>query len=187
MSYDCKSKEDSHIYILDKLEEGPKLFIPNVCITNGPTWSLDGKTFYWVDSANPPIYKADYNLETSELTNKRPLLDLIPELGGIFDGATIDSEGYLWWAIFNGNKIIRIDPNTGEIERWIDLSDINMQRTTSITFGGEDYRDMLITSCARHAGMEDLTEGNNGGVAIIRWAEEEGIKGVPPAFWNEGK
>ena len=32
------------------------------------------------------------------------------KINGYFDGSTVDSSGKLWWAIYAGKKIIRIDP-----------------------------------------------------------------------------
>ena len=149
---------------------------------NGPVWSLDKKTFYYVDTANPPIKAVEYDVETGKMGKSRNVLDSSDEIGGGFDGATIDSDGYLWWAIFGGSKIVRIDPAKGEVERYIDLSNLNVKNITSVSFGGPGYRYLLATTAGFHSG-----QNNDGGIVLIEFTEKEGIHGVKPDFWNEGQ
>jgi len=180
------STDNSHIFILDTKDSEPRILVENVAITNGPTWSLDGKTFYYVDSMNPPVYACDYDLETGTLSNKRALAHKTELTTFAFDGATIDTQGFLWWAIFGGSKIVRINSETGEIERYIDLGPLGMKNPTSVAFGGEDYRTMFVTTESYHpSGGADLRGvGNNGGCCLITFDESEGIQGTAPHFWN---
>ena len=46
---------------------------------------------------------------TGSITNPRVILAK-NQSGGRLDGSTIDDEGNLWWALFSGKKIIKIDP-----------------------------------------------------------------------------
>jgi len=36
-------------------------------------------------------------------------------IGGVFDGSTMDAQGFLWWALFKGGKIIKINPETKKV------------------------------------------------------------------------
>jgi L-arabinonolactonase len=181
-----RSTDNSHIFILDSKDSEPRILVPNVTITNGPTWSLDGKTFYYVDSANPPVYACDYDLENGTLSNKRVFCESNELTYRAFDGATIDTQGFLWWAIFGGSKIVRINPVDGKIERYIDLSVFDIQNPTSCAFGGDDYRTMIVTSaCWIPPHTADLRGvGNHGGVCLITFDESEGIQGRQADFWN---
>jgi len=38
------------------------------------------------------------------------------KIGGHFDGSTIDNGDSIWWAIWLGNKVIKIDPETKEVK-----------------------------------------------------------------------
>lgn len=53
----------------------------------------------------------DYDQETGHISNRRELLPMDESIGGIFDGATADANSDLWWAIFKGSKIIKINPS----------------------------------------------------------------------------
>jgi gluconolactonase len=47
--------------------------------------------------------------------NCRPIFTLSKhDVSGIADGMTIDADGNLWVAIFNGGKIIKVDPRRPE-------------------------------------------------------------------------
>jgi len=89
-----RKKENSNFYTLDSSTKEPRILVPEVAITNGPTWSLDGKTFFYVDSKFPPIYKADYDLETGTISNRTTFMEYHEDVGGHFDGAAIDKDGF---------------------------------------------------------------------------------------------
>ena len=109
--------------------------------------------------------------------------DICP--GGKFDGATMDKEGYLWWAMFSAGKVLRIDPKTGKLEREIP---IDMLCPTSVAFGGPDLRTLLVTSCGGGdvPGLEvlDMRSPANGGIALITFDDPK-IQGVPFAICTD--
>lgn len=185
LNYD-RTCEESHFYILDSKTKEPRILLENLAITNGANWSLDGKTMYWVDTINPPIYCADYNLENGTVSNKRVFCETSEWVGGYFDGAAVDKDGYIWWAIFAGGRVLRIDPRDGSIERTIDLEEVGIEAPTCVAFGGEDYRTMIITSESWQPGTDSPRKGKgqNGGIAVINFDESENIQGVAPAYWN---
>lgn len=56
-----------------------------------------------------------YNSKVKFLANRRPVFTLKNHgLDGFPDGMTIDKDGNLWIAIFNGYKVIKIDPRKPE-------------------------------------------------------------------------
>jgi len=185
-TYNTEDKcENSNIFIADSKLSPPRVLVPNICCTNGLVWSLDGKTFYYVDTLNPIVYACDYDLEKGTLSNKREIIRKNSFIEGGFDGAAIDKNGYIWWAIFAGAKVIKLDPISKEIVGWIDLTGEGMQNPTNVCFGGEDYRTMFVTSDSNQPGREDIRGiGNNGGIAVIHFDESEDVEGVAPSFWN---
>ena len=178
--------ENTNIFIMDSKSQSPRVLVPNICCTNGLNWSHDGKTFYYVDTLNPIVYACDYNLEEGTLSNKREIIRADDFVGGGFDGATMDSKGYIWWAVFLGSKILKVDPIAKKIVGWIDLSNNGVLNPTNVCFGGEDYRTMFITSESNQPGRPDIRgTDNNGSVVVIDFDESEDIQGVAPFYWNE--
>ena len=112
-----------------------------ITISNGIGWSPDDKTMYYTDSALRVIYAYDFDLSDGEITNQRKFVQ-VPVTEGFPDGLTVDKEGFVWSAHWDGWRITRYDPD-GQVERDIPLP---VQRPTSCTFGGPDLTQLFITS-----------------------------------------
>ena len=89
----------------------------DIFLGNGPCWSPDNRTLYHADSLRHLIYAYDYDLESGEASNRRPLFDSSP-WGPIPDGATVDSDGNVWTAICEGGVVLCLSP-AGEVLREI--------------------------------------------------------------------
>lgn len=116
--------------------------ISGVTISNGMAWSSDGKTFYYIDTPTFEIVAYDYEIATGNISNKKTIIK-IDEKEGNPDGMTIDRDGMLWVAHWDGWQLTRWNPATGE-----KLGSIRMPvaKVTSCTFGGEALDDLYITS-----------------------------------------
>ncbi|MEH1868843.1 MAG: SMP-30/gluconolactonase/LRE family protein [Nostoc sp.] len=112
-------------------------------ISNGLGWSPDQKIFYLTDSPQQKIYAYDFNSVSGSITNRRIFVDLTHE-SFYPDGLTIDSEGHIWSAMWNGWCVIRFNPNGEEILR----IKLPVQLPTSCTFGGEDLQTLYITTAS---------------------------------------
>lgn len=86
----------------------------------------------------------------------------------------MDSQGRLWWALFSAGKVLCLNADTGEVLRTIEF---DFQYSTSVAFGGPDYKTMLVTSAKR---MVPDNPGKNGGVALITFTD--GTQGVAPSL-----
>ena len=106
-----------------------------------PQWSPDDKTMYYTDSHLRVIYAYDFDLPAGEITNRRKFVQ-VPVTEGFPDGLTVDSEGFVWSAQWDGWRITRYDPD-GKAERVIPLP---VQRPTSCAFGGPNLAHLYITS-----------------------------------------
>lgn len=111
--------------------------------SNGLGWSPDRRTMYYVDTPTQLIWAYDYDLDSGAISNRRTLVDTQDE-PGYPDGLTVDSEGFIWSARWDGWRISRYDP-AGRRERIVELP---VQRPTSCTFGGPDLSQLYITSAA---------------------------------------
>ena len=127
--------------------------------SNGLAWSLDGRTMFHADTTTHRIDCYDFDVATGEHSNRRTILTFptdktAPDYGGRPDGATMDSEGMYWVAMFEGGRVLRISP-TGEILREIKLP---VRCPTSVCFGGPDLRTLYITSASQGRSREEIAQ-----------------------------
>ncbi len=145
----------------------------DIIVTNGPSFSPDGKTFYFSDSRKARIAAYDYG--DAGVSNERILVDTKAEHNSWPDGGTVDAEGYIWSAFVTAGKVARLSPE-GKLDLLIDMP---CSRPTSVMFGGPDLEDIYITSISESHNMK-VDGPEDGGLFVI---EGLGIKGVPePRF-----
>ncbi len=132
-------------------DSGYRLLIPEVGVSNGICWNGDSSQMYFIDSMTQSIQVFDYDLYSGSATNPKVLIKFDPQLG-IPDGMTIDEEGSLWVAMWDGSQILKISSD-GDI---VDAIKFPVSRVTSLTFGGTDLRDLYITSARYELSFEDL-------------------------------
>jgi len=128
---------------LYRLETGGTLrkLLGGLLCSNGMGFSPDQKYFYLTDSGKGTIYRFHYHAETGDISNQEVFIKVPPE-EGVPDGLTVDAEGYLWSARYNGGCVCRYSPD-GQIVSRLRLP---VRKVTSVTFGGEEYRDLYITT-----------------------------------------
>jgi D-xylonolactonase len=118
--------------------------------SNGMAFTHDQRGFYYTDSFAREIYLFDYNVEDGTLSNQR-VIARFAESDGLPDGATLDAEGRLWSALWDGGCIARLFPD-GQIEKRIPLP---ARKVSSLTFGGDEYADIYITTAGGNNKSED--------------------------------
>lgn len=151
--------------------------IKGVTISNGLAWSPDQKTLYFIDSPTLKVVAFDYDNITGEISNRRIAIS-IEEKEGFPDGMTIDTEGKLWIAHWDGWQVARWDPQTGKKLLSIRLP---VARVSSCTFGGTDLGDLYITSArARLTELELQKQPMAGSLFVIK---NTGYKGMPTALF----
>ena len=159
------------LYCLDVDHSVSKKVEP-VSISNGIVWTADSSTMYYIDTVPNTVRAYDYDIDTGNVSNERVVIE--HEGGeGHFDGMSIDEEGMVWIALFDGWGVQRYNPANGELLRHIRLP---VQQTTSCAFGGENLDELYITSAA--IGLDDsaLRDQPLAG-ALIKI--DPGVKGVP--------
>jgi len=145
--------------------------IADVGISNGLAWSLDRSTMYYIDSWARTVVAYAYDEATGAIADPRLVIE-IPVADGEPDGMTIDEEGMLWIAIWDGRRVIRIDPANGAL---IGEVSVPVSRPTSCTFGGPDLGTLYITSARTGLAPEVLAaEPLAGGVFCCR----PGVRGM---------
>ena len=136
--------------------------------SNGMGFTPDRKGLYYTDSAKREIYLFDYDAATGSLSNQR-LFVRTPEGEGIPDGMTVDAEGYVWSARWDGGALYRYSPEGREVFKVT----FPAKKVSCVTFGGPDYTDMYVTTAG---GDRKDVEGEGAG-ALYRL--NLGIRGVP--------
>jgi L-arabinonolactonase len=113
----------------------------DIIIANGPCWSPDDTILYHSDSIRNTVFAYDYDIDTGTAANRREFASTA-DLGGIPDGATIDSDGCMWMAICEGQKVVQFRPD-GALERVIDMP---VKCPASVMFGGAALDQLYVTS-----------------------------------------
>ena len=138
-------------------------------VTNGPAFSPSGDRMYHNDSARRVTYVFD--LEDGKAVNRRSLIE-VADGQGFPDGMTVDSEGCLWIAFWDGGCVRRYSPR-GE---WLETVEMPVSRPTSCAFGGVDFDQLFITSASRDLDSEALAmQPKAGGLFMI----VPGVRGLP--------
>jgi sugar lactone lactonase YvrE len=110
--------------------------------SNGLGWSPDNRIMYYTDSAKRTIWSYDFDPEKGTMTNQK-VFAKTPE-AFVPDGLTVDADGFIWSAKWNGWKVVRYAPD-GSIDLEVPLP---VQRPTSCMFGGEKLNQLYITSAS---------------------------------------
>ncbi|MEU0087190.1 SMP-30/gluconolactonase/LRE family protein [Streptomyces sp. NPDC006274] len=118
--------------------------LTDVAVSNGTGWSPDGSRMYYVDSPTRRIDVFDVRPGDPVPVNRRPLAVVEPG-AGYPDGLTVDADGCLWVALWDGGAVRRYTPE-GELDRVVALP---VRRPTSCAFGGAALTDLYITSARK--------------------------------------
>lgn len=154
-----------------------------IICSNGPCWSPDDTIFYFADTFVDEFWAYDYDIESGTVSNRRVFADTRSGQG-VPDGSTVDEDGFLWNAELISGDLVRYAPD-GTVDRKIGMP---VRNITSVMFGGDDLKDIYVTSMARvkHPAVhdqfrkEDKPQYGAGALFRIRGL---GIRGVPePRF-----
>ncbi len=166
-----------NVYMMSNSLE-PIKKISDVTISNGMAWSLDHRTFYYIDTPTSEIVAYDYDKASGEISNKRLVLKIAPE-EGYPDGMTIDNEGMLWIAHWDGWQVTRWNPVSGEKLYQVQLP---AAKITSCTFGGENLDDLYITSAKVGLSVDELKNQPLAGCLFV--IKNCGFKGLNAVEFN---
>jgi sugar lactone lactonase YvrE len=140
-------------------------------VANTFAWSPDDKTMYFADTLDA-IYAYDFDAAAGRVANRRTFGKLDTTQYGHPDGSTIDAEGFLWNARWDGGCLVRWAPD-GKVDRVVQMP---CRRVTSCIFGGPDLDVLYITTVRYGLGAGDLAEQPlAGGI----FALDAGVKGIP--------
>ncbi|MGH3715776.1 MAG: SMP-30/gluconolactonase/LRE family protein [Micromonosporaceae bacterium] len=152
------------LYRLDRSGEVTPV-LDGITVSNGLGFTPDGGTLYYADT---PTQKIDVFAVTAggRLTDRRTLVE-IPKQQGSPDGLTLDAEGCVWVALWDGAAVHRYTPD-GALDRVVEFP---VPRPTCPVFGGPDLDTLYATSAAT---------GNDNPLSGALFAVDAGVAGLPP-------
>ncbi len=142
--------------------------LDDIDVSNGMGFTPDHKQMYYTESGKRKIYLFDYDQASGTLSNQRVHIT-IPDSEGFPDGLSVDAEGYIWSARWDGGHLFRYNPDGEEVLR----IPLPAKDVTCLTFGGSDYSDIYITT----AGGDNRSVKGEGAGAVFQ--VNLGIRGVP--------
>lgn len=110
----------------------------DITISNGMAFSADGATLYHADTGEQTVlaHRVDATRGVITHTEVRCAWDEARP-----DGLALDTHGGLWVALYGTSEILRLAPGEAPF-----VAELPTPQVTSLAFGGQDGRDLLITT-----------------------------------------
>ncbi len=150
--YGQEFEEQACLYSFDGKES--KKIIEGITISNGIGFSKDGSNLYFIDTPIKKVGKYFYDIEKGTAVFDKYIIE-IPDQG-FPDGMCTDVDDMIWVAEWEGGKICKWNPNTGEKIQEIQLP---CKRVTSCCLGGENLEYLIITTAKDDDNYEPLAGG----------------------------
>ncbi|MBT2440520.1 SMP-30/gluconolactonase/LRE family protein [Streptomyces sp. ISL-36] len=142
--------------------------IEAVTISNGIGWSPDHSLTYYVDT---PTRRVDtLRVEDGTVVERKECATVEPG-AGFPDGLTVDAEGCVWVALWDGGQLRRYTPR-GDLDRIVELP---VPRPTACAFGGPGLRDLYVTTA--RTGLTDPSPLS--GSLLVLPDAGQGLPGTP--------
>ena len=169
MHYSCKDPIGNLYMVLPNGEIVQKL--DSITISNGIVWNAAKTKMYYIDTKTKQVVVFDYQNSTGAIDNKHVLIEIDTALGSP-DGMAIDENDNLWIGLWNGNAVICIDHQSGEILHKIDVPAHNV---TSCAFGGPNRDILYITTAHIDMTKEEMDRYPDAGSLFIA---KPGVRGA---------
>lgn len=172
--YEPRKPPLAAFYRLDPSGKVSRLF-DGITIANGLAFPPDGRSAYFADSIEKTIWRFDLDPATGGFSNRRVFVTMDEALGRP-DGAAMDAKGFYWVAGIDAGMVHRFAPD-GRLDRSVRVPS---RWPTMLAFGGDDLRDVYVTSL-RFKRPADLLAGSpeSGGLFVFR----SDVPGIPePRF-----
>ncbi len=128
--------------------------VSDLTIPNAICFSPDGRFAHYADTREAKVWIQPLDAEGWPAGERRLFLDLRAE-GLNPDGAVIDAEGGFWCAKWGAGKVMRYDPDGKRSHEFA----VGARHCSCPAFGGEDLRQMLVTSALEGLEAPDEAQG----------------------------
>jgi sugar lactone lactonase YvrE len=147
--------------------------LTGVGISNGLDWSADGSTMYFIDTLTHGVDTFRWDGASGTISDRTRLVTIGGDEGNP-DGMTLDVEGYLWVACWDGWRVRRYAPD-GSFDREIRFPAAHV---SSVAFGGPDLDELYVTTAWHMVDPADRAAQPQAG-SLFRC--RPGVKGRPSA------
>lgn len=147
-------------------------------VTNGPTFSLDGKWIYFTDTLEAKVFRAE--LDDCGVPGEVEIYIEFSDFEGFPDGMCVDTKGGLWICHFGGFKITRFD----ESRYQSDEIRFPVPNITKCAFGGDTMQTLYVTTAS--VGLDEKSKKKyplSGGVFTVD-LPYTGVPATPASFAN---
>jgi sugar lactone lactonase YvrE len=169
MNLNCEANAGS-LYCIDRQLSVTKK-ISSLTISNGMAWTPDNRRFYFTDSITYKVDSYLFDPESGNAVFEKTAIIIDGDMG-MPDGMTIDEEGMLWIAHWNGFAVRRWDPLTGKL---LDTIELPVPLVTSCSFGGNNLDELFITTAKTGLSDEQLKQYPFSGNLFIAKLRVKGI------------
>jgi sugar lactone lactonase YvrE len=136
------------------IASGWRLLDDDISNTNGPNALVLNDVMTLIIGDTAADYYACFYDPSDQTAGTRRVFGDMTTLAGHPDGATVDSAGGLWCALFAGSQLARF--TTRGLDRTLALPVTN---PTDVTFGGADLDRLYVTSISAPAANESTLDG----------------------------
>jgi D-xylonolactonase len=145
------------------------LVLNDAGVSNGMGFTPDLTGMYHTNTSTRTVSRYHYDQVSGEITFDAVVVQ-VPEDQGFPDGMTLDGNGDIWSARWDGGALYHYSPD-GAL---LGSKDFPARKVSSITFGGPDWTDAYVTL----AGGTDRDAEGEGAGSLYRTTL--GVAGKPP-------
>ena len=125
----------------------------DVIVANTVALSPEEDTIYFSDTRRHVTWRFALDVASGNLGDRQVFVDYAPSRDRP-DGACVDSEGFVWNAIFAGGRVIRYAPD-GRVDR---VLTVPVSNPTCVCLGGPELRTLYITTARRFLTQRQLRD-----------------------------
>lgn len=170
MAYD-ESPGAGTLYRLE-LDGSCSTMLTGLTISNGIGWSPDEGTMYLSDSGTRSVYAFGFGGSTGTISDRRTIVQ-IERAGAAPDGLTVDEEGGIWVALWDGGAVNRYRSD-GSLLASVQLP---VQRPTSCAFGGPELTTLFVTTA--RVGLDEEALADQPAAGRVLAITGLGVRGSP--------
>ncbi|EFA79417.1 senescence marker protein-30 family protein [Heterostelium album PN500] len=171
LSYKNGYPPEAKLYRVN-VDHSYETMLEQVRISNGIVWTPDGSLMYYIDTPKLAVFRFNSTDggKSYDMAHPTIVLRFDANSEGSPDGMTMDADGRLWIAHYDGSRVTCWDPKKPGSKSLYQI-DLPVPAVTSCAFGGEDLSTLYITTA---------NNGRYGGGGLFKInLKSYGIKGVP--------
>ena len=124
--------------------------LDGVGCANGTCFAPDGRTMWFADSSKGEIECFDYEVANGSISDRRAVAKT--PAPGVPDGSCVDTDGFVWNAVWEGYRVERYAPD-GRLDARVEVP---VKKPTCCAFGGRDLDTLFITTSRLGESEDDL-------------------------------